>query len=44
VAGKGGGPFGWPAIALVFVPLMRPIIAAMKSDMRWFATLIAVTL
>ena len=39
-----GWPFEWPAIVLVFVPLMQPIIAAMKVDMLWFATLIAVNL
>ena len=39
-----GWPFEWPAIILVFVPLMQPIIAAMKIDMLWFATLIAVNL
>src|ERR671925_314346 len=39
-----GWPFEWPAIVLVFVPLMQPIIAAMKIDMLWFATLIAINL
>jgi tripartite ATP-independent transporter DctM subunit len=39
-----GWPFEWPAIILVFVPLMQPIIAAMKIDMLWFATLLAVNL
>jgi tripartite ATP-independent transporter DctM subunit len=39
-----GWPFEWPAIVLVFVPLMQPIITAMKIDMLWFATLIAVNL
>jgi tripartite ATP-independent transporter DctM subunit len=39
-----GWPFEWPAIILVFVPLMQPIIAAQKIDMLWFATLIAVNL
>jgi tripartite ATP-independent transporter DctM subunit len=39
-----GWPFEWPAIVLVFVPLMQPIIAAQKIDMLWFATLIAVNL
>ena len=39
-----GWPFEWPAIILVFVPLMQPVIAAMKIDMLWFATLIAVNL
>jgi tripartite ATP-independent transporter DctM subunit len=39
-----GWPFEWPVIILVFVPLMQPLIAAMKIDMLWFATLIAVNL
>jgi tripartite ATP-independent transporter DctM subunit len=39
-----GWPFEWPAIILVFVPLMQPLIAAMKIDMLWFATLVAVNL
>jgi tripartite ATP-independent transporter DctM subunit len=39
-----GWPFEWPAIVLVFVPLMQPIIQAQKIDMLWFATLIAVNL
>jgi TRAP-type mannitol/chloroaromatic compound transport system permease large subunit len=44
VAGKSRGPFEWSAIVLVFVPLLQPIIMAMKIDMLWFATLIAVNL
>ena len=39
-----GWPFEWPVIILVFVPLMQPVIASMKIDMLWFATLIAVNL
>jgi tripartite ATP-independent transporter DctM subunit len=39
-----GWPFEWPVIILVFVPLMQPLIAGMKIDMLWFATLIAVNL
>jgi tripartite ATP-independent transporter DctM subunit len=39
-----GWPFEWPAIVLVFVPLMQPIILAQKIDMLWFATLLAVNL
>jgi tripartite ATP-independent transporter DctM subunit len=39
-----GWPFEWPAIVLVFVPLMQPIISALKIDMLWFATLIAINL
>jgi tripartite ATP-independent transporter DctM subunit len=39
-----GWPFEWPAIILVFVPLLQPVIDAMKLDMLWFSTLIAVNL
>jgi tripartite ATP-independent transporter DctM subunit len=39
-----GWPFEWPAIVLVFVPLMQPAIIALKFDQLWFATLIAVNL
>jgi tripartite ATP-independent transporter DctM subunit len=39
-----GWPFEWPAIVLVFVPLMQPIIMSLKIDMVWFATLIAINL
>jgi len=39
-----GWPFEWPAIILVFVPLLQPVIVGLKIDMLWFATLIAVNL
>ena len=39
-----GWPFEWPAIILVFVPLLQPVIIGLKIDMLWFATLIAVNL
>jgi tripartite ATP-independent transporter DctM subunit len=39
-----GWPFEWPAIVLVFVPLLQPVIMGLKIDMLWFATLIAVNL
>ena len=39
-----GWPFEWPAIVLVFVPLLQPVIEAMKVDMVFFATLIAINL
>jgi tripartite ATP-independent transporter DctM subunit len=39
-----GWPFEWPAIVLVFVPLLQPVIVGLKIDMLWFATLIAVNL
>jgi tripartite ATP-independent transporter DctM subunit len=39
-----GWPFEWPAIILVFVPLLQPVVDALKMDMLWFATLIAINL
>jgi tripartite ATP-independent transporter DctM subunit len=39
-----GWPFEWPAIVLVFVPLLQPAMIALKFDQLWFATLIAVNL
>lgn len=39
-----GWPFEWPAIILVFLPIFQPVIAALKFDMIWFGTLVAVTL
>ncbi|HEU4367792.1 MAG TPA: TRAP transporter large permease subunit [Methylomirabilota bacterium] len=39
-----GWPFEWPAIVLVFVPLLQPAIIALKFDQLWFATLVAVNL
>jgi tripartite ATP-independent transporter DctM subunit len=39
-----GWPFEWPAIVLVFVPLLQPVIMSLKIDMLWFATLIAINL
>jgi tripartite ATP-independent transporter DctM subunit len=39
-----GWPFEWPAIVLVFVPLLQPAIIALQFDQLWFAMLIAVNL
>jgi len=39
-----GWPFEWPAIILVFVPLLQPAVMALKFDPLWFATLVAVNL
>jgi TRAP-type mannitol/chloroaromatic compound transport system permease large subunit len=39
-----GWQFERPAIILVFAPLLQPVIDALKLDMLWFATLIAVNL
>jgi tripartite ATP-independent transporter DctM subunit len=39
-----GWPFEWPAIVLVFLPILYPVIAALKYDPTWFGALIAVNL
>ena len=39
-----GWPFEWPTIVLVFLPILLPIVQAMKYDLVWFATLVAVNL
>ena len=39
-----GWPFEWPTIVLVFLPILLPIVHAMKYDPVWFATLVAVNL
>jgi tripartite ATP-independent transporter DctM subunit len=39
-----GWPFEWPTIVLVFLPILLPIVHAMKYDPLWFGTLIAVNL
>jgi hypothetical protein len=39
-----GWPCEWPAIVLVFVPLLQSVVMAMKHDRLWFARLIAVNL
>jgi tripartite ATP-independent transporter DctM subunit len=39
-----GWPFEWPAIILVFLPILYPVIAALKYDPIWFGALIAVNL
>jgi tripartite ATP-independent transporter DctM subunit len=39
-----GWPFEWPAIVLVFLPIFHPVVAALKFDMIWFGTLVAITL
>ena len=39
-----GWPFEWPVIVLVFVPILYPIVQAMKFDIIWFCTLVAVNL
>jgi tripartite ATP-independent transporter DctM subunit len=39
-----GWPFEWPVIVLVFVPILFPIVQAMKFDLIWFCVLVAVNL
>src|SRR5574341_1423045 len=39
-----GWPFEWPTIILVFLPILLPIVEAMKFDLIWFAILVAVNL
>jgi tripartite ATP-independent transporter DctM subunit len=39
-----GWPFEWPAIILVFLPILWPVIEAMKFDPVWVGVLIAVNL
>jgi tripartite ATP-independent transporter DctM subunit len=39
-----GWPFEWPVIILVFLPIMFPLIQALKFDLIWFCTLVAVNL
>lgn len=39
-----GWPLEWPAIILIFLPLFLPTIIALKIDMLWFGTLVAVNL
>jgi tripartite ATP-independent transporter DctM subunit len=39
-----GWPFEWPAIILVFLPILYPVVAALKYDPIWFGALVAVNL
>jgi tripartite ATP-independent transporter DctM subunit len=39
-----GWPFEWPAIIFVFLPIFYPVVAALKYDMLWFGTLLAINL
>ncbi len=39
-----GWPFEWPAIIFVFIPIFYPVVEALKYDMLWFGTLLAVNL
>jgi tripartite ATP-independent transporter DctM subunit len=39
-----GWPLEWPAIIFIFLPIFLPVVAAMKVDLLWFSTLVAVNL
>ncbi len=39
-----GWPFEWPAIVLIFLPLMAPVAKGLNYDMVWFGCLVAVVL
>ncbi|MGH7333139.1 MAG: TRAP transporter large permease [Candidatus Rokuibacteriota bacterium] len=39
-----GWPFEWPVVVLVFMPILFPLVEAMKFDLIWFCTLVAVNL
>lgn len=39
-----GWPFEWPAIVYLFLPIFMPLVLALKFDLVWFGTLIAVNL
>jgi tripartite ATP-independent transporter DctM subunit len=39
-----GWPFEWPAIIYLFLPIFMPLVLALKFDLVWFGTLVAVNL
>ena len=39
-----GWPFEWPAIVLIFLPILAPVATTLGYDMVWFATVVAVVL
>ena len=39
-----GWPFEWPAIVLVFLPILAPVATKLGYDMVWFACVVAVVL
>ena len=39
-----GWPLEWPAIIFIFLPIFLPVIEALKIDLLWFSTLVAVNL
>jgi tripartite ATP-independent transporter DctM subunit len=39
-----GWPLEWPAIVFIFLPIFVPVVEALKLDLVWFCTLVAVCL
>jgi tripartite ATP-independent transporter DctM subunit len=39
-----GWPFEWPAIVLIFLPMLAPVAAGLNYDMVFFGTIVAVVL
>jgi tripartite ATP-independent transporter DctM subunit len=39
-----GWPLEWPAVVFIFLPVFLPVITALKFDLVWFSTLVAVNL
>jgi tripartite ATP-independent transporter DctM subunit len=39
-----GWPLEWPAIVFIFLPIFVPVVQALKFDLLWFSTLVAVNL
>jgi tripartite ATP-independent transporter DctM subunit len=39
-----GWPLEWPAIIFIFLPIFMPVVDALKIDLVWFCTLVAVNL
>jgi tripartite ATP-independent transporter DctM subunit len=39
-----GWPLEWPAIVFIFLPMFMPVVEALKLDLVWFCTLVAVCL
>jgi tripartite ATP-independent transporter DctM subunit len=39
-----GWPLEWPAIIFIFLPIFLPVVEALKIDLVWFCTLVAVNL
>jgi TRAP-type mannitol/chloroaromatic compound transport system permease large subunit len=39
-----GWPFEWPAIVLIFLPMLAPVATGLGYDMVWFGCIVAVVL